>query len=591
VRVEDPNHVLAFNNPAELLEIEVYFQRKRLPREAGLPIGPGFRSVADWIAAMELLDAPDDIQEALLRRELHAIYGDHPDLLAERRLAYLALLDRAKEVLGAQAPVLLVRSPGRVNILGRHVDHQGGNCNLMAIDREIIMAAHPREDDEMHLYNVAEEPFGSRQFSMGEMLTHLPWDDWMSLVNSAQVRQMVSAADWSQYVQAAVLRLQKRFATKRLLGMDLVVYGNIPIAAGLSSSSALVVASAEATVAVNDLKVLPAQFVDLCGEGEWFVGTRGGSADHAAMKFGQKGKVAKVTFFEFGVEKMVDFPGDYRLVVCNSGIQARKASSSRDVFNHRIACYHLGLRMIRDRHPQYAPLIKHLRDVNTRNLGVPLGWIYRILLGLPERASREELNSLLPSKELEPILVSHAPAAEGYPIRGVVLFGLAECERSRVAVDLLAKGQVDEFGRLMKVSHNGDRVVCHDANGTPRPYRYQVSDAYLLGLMAALESGDPERVTSAQLKWQPGAYRCSTPEIDLMVDVALSVPGVAGAQLAGAGLGGCMMVLAHRDATAELSERMNAGYYEPKGLAPDVSVCTPIAGSGVLLSPRHTGMN
>ena len=82
-----------------------------------------------------------------------------------------------------------------------------------------------------------------------------------------------------------------------------------------------------------------------------------------------------------------------------------------------------------------------------------------------------------------------------------------------------------------------------------------------------------------------------TPEIDLMVDVALSVPGVAGAQLAGAGLGGCMMVLAHRDATAELAERMNGAYYERKGLAPDVSVCTPIAGSGVLLSPRRAAMS
>ena len=590
VPVEDPNHVLAFNNPAELLEIEVYFQRKRRPAEAAEgSLGPGFKPITDWIAAMEHLDAPDETQEADLRRELRAIYGDHRDLLAERRLAYLALLDGAKEVLGAKAPVLLVRSPGRVNILGRHIDHQGGNCNLMAIDREILMAVHPRDDDEMHLYNVAGEPFGSRQFSIGEMLTRLPWDDWMSLINSTQVQQMVSAAagDWSQYVQAAVLRLQKKFPTVKLRGMDLVVHGNIPIAAGLSSSSALVVASAEATVAINNLEVLPAQFVDLCGEGEWFVGTRGGSADHAAMKFGQKGKVAKVTFFDFGVEKMADFPMDYRLIVCNSGVQARKAATSRDVFNHRIACYRLGLRMIKARHPQYAPLIQHLRDVNVRNLGVPLSWIYRILLGLPECASLEELKRLLPDGELTPVLATHASPAEGYPIRGVVLFGLAECDRSRVGVDLLANGQVAEFGRLMTVSHDGDRVVCHDADGTPRPYHYRASDTCLLDLMAALESSDPERVLSAQMQWQPGAYRCSTPEIDLMVDVALLVPGVVGAQLAGAGLGGCMMVLAHRDATAELAERMEEAYYAPRGLTPDVSVCTPIAGSGVLLSPRH----
>ncbi len=70
--------------------------------------------------------------------------------------------------------------------------------------------------------------------------------------------------------------------------MDIVVSGNIPLAAGLSSSSSLVVGAAEATIAINGLETFPAQFVDLCGEGEWFVGTRGGSADHAAIKLGQK---------------------------------------------------------------------------------------------------------------------------------------------------------------------------------------------------------------------------------------------------------------------------------------------------------------
>jgi galactokinase len=135
----------------------------------------------------------------------------------------------------------------------------------------------------------------------------------------------------------------------------------------------------------------------------------------------------------------------------------------------------------------------------------------------------------------------------------------------------------------MNVSHDGDRVVCHDDNGSPYPYDYRVSNGYVLDLMAALESGDPERVLGAQLQWQPGAYRCSTPEIDLMVDLALRVPGVVGAQLAGAGLGGCMMVLAHRDATDSLAAAMTEDYYAPRGLEPSVSVCIPIAGSGVLL--------
>ena len=54
--------------------------------------------------------------------------------------------------------------------------------------------------------------------------------------------------------------------------MDMVSTGNIPVAAGLSSSSAIVVAVMEALVALNCLNLTEREFIDLCGEGEWFVG-------------------------------------------------------------------------------------------------------------------------------------------------------------------------------------------------------------------------------------------------------------------------------------------------------------------------------
>jgi galactokinase len=217
-----------------------------------------------------------------------------------------------------------------------------------------------------------------------------------------------------------------------------------------------------------------------------------------------------------------------------------------------------------------------------------VSWIYRILLRLPERATREELARMLPNANLDVYFATHAEPEEGYAIRDVVMFGLAESERSRRGADLLAAHNVAEFGKLMNVSHNGDRVVVHDDEWNTSPYPYQVSNSYLLDLMDDLESGDPERVLAAQLQWQPGAYRCSVPEIDLMVDIAQRTPGVMGAQIAGAGLGGCMMVLAHEDATDALAQRMRELYYGPRGLEPDVSVCIPIAGSGVIFDPRSS---
>ena len=298
-------------------------------------------------------------------------------------------------------------------------------------------------------------------------------------------------------------------------------------------------ATAEAAVAASGLDTFPSQLIDLCGEGEWFVGTRGGSADHAAVKSGERGKVIRVAFFDFAVEETVDFPDSHSLVVCDSGIVAKKTVDAKDQFNHRIACYHLGFKLIQRAFPQYAPLLKRLRDVNTRTLRLPLTAIYRILLHLPEQVTRDDLTALFAGEDISALFATHKPPENGlYPLRGVVLFGLAECERARRYAALLQARDMQSIGTLMNLSHDGDRV-----SRDGRPWHAPADNAYLLSLMDDLDSGDPGRVLRAQLEYQPGAYGCSLPEIDRMVDIARLVPRVLGAQLAGAGLGGCMMVL------------------------------------------------
>jgi len=586
LRVENAKHVMAFNNPSELLEIETYIQSKKNQQMVGnLPSSPAFRPLEDWKRACHSL--LDDGRGTELWSEMVLIYGDEPELIHGRVQAYLETFELASRYIAPEERVLLIRSPGRVNLMGRHVDHQGGRCNLMTIGYETVMVVHPRNDDRFLLYNSDSEKFPNREFSVSELVAELPWDDWISLVNSDKVSNLVlnAGGDWVQYVKAGVLRLQKKFASRRLRGSDVFVSGNIPIAAGLSSSSALVVATAEALVAVNQLDTFPSQLVNLCGEGEWFVGTRGGSGDHAAIKFGQKGKVVKVTFFDFAVEDIVPFPENFILAVCDSGVKAQKTANAKDQFNHRVACYRIGFKLIQKLFPQYSPLISHLRDVNIRNLGVPLSRIYKILLRLPEQTTREQLLGMLPEEELKSLFDTHNAPEDGlYPIRGVVLYGLAECERSRLFADALKTRHISQIGRLMNASHNGDRVASFTANGTKQDYRASVSNSYLLDLIDDLESGDPQRVLRAQLQWQPGSYHCSIPEIDLMVDIATGVQGVEGAQLAGAGLGGCMMVFAKRDAVSSLTENLEERYYKPHGKTPSILLCNPIAGSGVLLS-------
>ncbi|MBO5762980.1 MAG: NTP transferase domain-containing protein [Lentisphaeria bacterium] len=578
---QDQRKVLGFNDPKELLEVSEIIRlrtRRTLPTpdpEIFLPVEEYLRQVQSILAGEK--DLP-------LFRNLVDLYGEDPAIIAGHLQQYLPLLELAANSLAPGEPVAIVRSPGRVNVMGRHVDHQGGNCNLMTINFETLLVVHPRNDDQFTLRHWNEAEFQPCSFTMAGLLDELPWDDWLSVVNSKKLQQLIGqyGVDWSHYIKAAVLRLQKKFHSTPLFGMDLFVAGNVPMAAGLSSSSSLLVGAADAVVCVNQLNTFPAQLVSLCGEGEWFVGTRGGAADHAAVKLGARNKVVKVKFFDFAVEEEVDFPENHVMVICDSGVKARKSGNAKDQFNHRVSCYKLGFRLIRKLYPQYAPLLKHLRDVNCDNLGVRPARIYEILLSLPENATRKELESLL-QEDLSEFWSTHNEPADGkYPIRSVILYGLAECARSKAYAELLKKDDLKAIGALMQASHDGDRVTRTAPDGSAIPWHYPCDNRAIMHLIEQLNSGIVEQVAAAQLHNIPGAYLCSIPEIDRMVDIANSVPGVVGAQLAGAGLGGCMMILVHTDAVQALKTALTEQYYIPTGHQPAIFVTNPIAGAGTV---------
>lgn len=581
--------VMAFNSPDELLRIRDVLRRSKAGAPAAAKAPAAKLDPRQYRPASEWLEIFDRWPPAL-RRTFARIYGPDDALLRGRRAVFLSAIRLFIKRFGPNRRAVVLRAPGRLNLMGRHVDHRGGAVNVIAIDRDDVFVAAPRDDDRVRLASNDRARFPDREFAISELLGSMPWDDWLGYVNSAKVRDILrgSRGDWSNYVKAAFLRLQHRCERQRLVGMDAAVAGDVPMAAGLSSSSAMVVASAEAAVAFNNLNLTPSEFVDFCGEGEWFVGSRGGAADHAAIRLGRRGSVAHIVFFQFGVEGTCPMPPGCRVLIANSGQSAHKSASAKDSFNERVACYELGFMLLKDRLPQYAHLLEHLRDVNARRLGCSAADIYRMLLEVPEAISRRRLVGMLSARHRERvdrIFSSHRPP-ETYALRGVLMFGIAECERSRLAPEVLRGGDLAAFGRMMNVSHDGDRVCRYRRGRSGRwrrsAYAYDVSDAAIAARCDDLTSGDDERTRAAGLDMQPGAYRCSTDRIDRMVDIARSVPGVYGAQLAGAGLGGCIMVLARPGAMGKLKRLLREQYYEPAGVEPDMHVCRPVEGSGLI---------
>jgi len=585
VPVDDPLCVQGFNSPDELLAIQDYVRRKKNGRRkailTGRPprLGPNqYATVREWLAKVEQ-GGPR------LRRWLAGIYGPHEALHERKRKDLASVLACFGRKFGLDRRVCLVRAPGRINLMGRHIDHRGGHTNFLAIDRETLAVAGLRDDDCVRAVSTEPGKFKPVEFHVSELIGRFAWSDWVNFVNSQWVRNLLysAAGDWGNYVKAAMLRLQHRFQDVRVRGLDLAISGNVPIAAGLSSSSTLVVATLQAAIALNNFELTSRQFIDLCGEGEWFVGSRGGAGDHAAIYLGQRGKVAHVGYLPFRVDRIIDAPEGYQVVIANSYVKAAKSAKAKHTFNARIAAYNLGLALLKQRCPELAGTVEYVRDLDPAKIGCTTSDLYRMFLKIPPRMTRADFRKVLSAEHAELLESNFAthdePAA--YDPRGVLLFGAAETARSRLAVELLETGQIERFGRLMGISHDGDRVSRPDADGKYRLFDPSPSDAYFHQLIADLASEDPDRVLGAQLYMQPGAYACSTPEIDEMVDVASRAPGVAGAQIAGAGLGGCVMILVRQDSAAMVCRLLAREYYRPRGLKPATLPCIATDGAGL----------
>jgi N-acetylgalactosamine kinase len=442
------------------------------------------------------------------------------------------------------------------------------------------MAVSPRDDDMVVMRDMEEGRYGPGTFSIGEELPPEARGRWFSYIERTRPVQ----GDWTNYIRAAILRLQDHFKDRPLRGMNMLVTGDIPVAAGLSSSSALVVAACEALLRINGLFLPDDQKATLCGEGEWYIGTRGGYGDHAAMIFGRRDHLIRLRFFPLTTEA-IPFPSGYRVVVLNSLRQAHKANGARSVFNERVATYEIALMLVWQRYPELADRLVHLRDLNAGALGISEANLYRMLLNLPERADRSELRQTLPGQigRLEHLFQTHTEPLNGYRIRAVCLFGLAECERSGLYADCLKREDMETVGELMYLSHDGDRVVSFDASGVCRPWDNQVRASYMERLIRDAESENPEKQEQARLWRQPGGYGCSCEELDQLVDIARSVPGVIGANLTGAGLGGCVIALVREGQVNGLLEAAHRRYYEPRGLAPGTMVCSSVNGSGPVI--------
>ncbi|HIE27242.1 TPA: hypothetical protein EYP66_08145, partial [Candidatus Poribacteria bacterium] len=542
----------------------------------------GVRKIRDWIQLINESDLSacehggsrsnraKPQAGGIFERWLRSVYGDVPEFIREQKQWYQKILSTFADIYDVEAEVIIARAPARINLVGMHIDHRGGRVNPIAA-KEIVIVAQPRDDDYIFLNDIDSEQFFPRRFRICEELPREKIENWLQWteLKSAEMKREGVAGDWANYAKAAALYLQELHRdalgryTKKLKGMNALVAGSIPIAAGLGSSSALVVATAEALVKINQLNFTPQEFVSICGAAEWYVGTRGGFGDHAAIKLSQKGHISHIGFFPLQVD-FVPFLDGYRVAICHTYKEAKKAAWAKSVFNERVATYEIGLMLLKQKFPAIRDKVQYFRDLHPERLGSDEAELYEMLKSLPIRITREELLQLLEEEtdNLLELFRTHDEPKEGYRVRGVCLFGLAECARAELAASLLKNNDMVSFGELISISHDGDRVT-RLVNGKRVKYHEEITDEYLDKIIADIRSNDKTRVESARLYRQPGGYAVSCEELDELVDIAMSLEGVLGAGRVGAGLGGCISVLVDENKTDELIRKISEEYYHP----------------------------
>lgn len=230
------------------------------------------------------------------------------------------------------------RAPGRVNLIGEHTDYNDGFVMPAAIELSVWAAIAPRDDRKLvvHSENYSES-------------AEIDLDD----------RDPRPRNQWSDYVQGVAMMLDRDGPSLR--GANLLIYGEVSIGSGLSSSAAIEVATGFALLENSGLPVDRVELAQLCRRAEnEFVGARVGIMDQFISCCGHAGKALMLDCRSLNY-RLLPIPADVSLVICNTMVKHDLASGE---YNTRRAECEEGVRLLSRRLPQ----VRALRDVRVEDL-------------------------------------------------------------------------------------------------------------------------------------------------------------------------------------------------------------------------------
>ena len=221
--------------------------------------------------------------------------------------------------------------PGRIEVLGKHTDYAGGRSIVTAVEQGFCMVGVAREEAviEVHAADLGEK--AEFAFDPELVATH---------------------GHWSNYPMTVARRLARNFPGERR-GADIAFVSDLPPASGMSSSSAMMVATYLVLAAINRLEerdiyrrniedaLTLAAYLGTAENGQTFgeltgdkgVGTFGGSEDHTAILCSQAGSLGQFSYCPAYFERYIEVPRGYVFGVGFSGVVAEKTGAAQELYN------------------------------------------------------------------------------------------------------------------------------------------------------------------------------------------------------------------------------------------------------------------
>ncbi|XP_024911969.1 N-acetylgalactosamine kinase [Cynoglossus semilaevis] len=420
-------------------------------------------------------------------------------ITADERLRKLKSEFEAKY---GESPMFYACAPGRVNLIGEHIDYCGYSVLPMAIEQNILAAVSVNKTGTIQLAN-----------------TNPQYKDF-TVSCSEEITIDRNNPLWYYYFLCGVKGIQEKFGIACLSGMSCVVEGTIPPSSGLSSSSALVCCAGLVTMEANQKSLSKVELAEICAKCERYIGTEGGGMDQSISFLAEKG-TAKLIDFQPLRATDVQLPDKAVFVISNCCVEMNKAASSH--FNIRVVECRIATKMLAQaRGVDPSGLLKLVQVQTSLNASLEemLALVDEALH--PEPYSREELCTVLkitPEQFSTELLSSNTQHVTHFKLhqRAKHVYGeAARVQQFKKVCDSKPAGCIHQLGELMNQSH----ASCRDL------------------------------------------YECSCPELDQLVDICLK-SGAAGSRLTGAGWGGCAVSMVPSEKVEAFLRAVREAYYLP----------------------------